>query len=114
MKPYDDYTKTAVEGAPFLNGTEWECWQFSVCLGGGVDSKRCVNDDSIDDDGGCPLIRIGVCDQRTPLEWTDANGRVLYRCTEKTTPAQARAEADEQQRVDLAAMHYPLLPEVSS
>ena len=90
MKSYDEYGETAADEPPFSNGPDWECWQFSVCLGGGVDAHRCVNDTLDEDDGddtGCPLIVLGVCGQMTPREWTDG-GRVVYRCTEKTTAAE--------------------------
>ncbi|MGY4098073.1 hypothetical protein ACW2Q0_00675 [Nocardia sp. R16R-3T] len=88
-------------GRPFSNSTEWEIWSYNVCHGAGNDARRCVNDDGED----CPLIALSLTD-RTPAEWTGPRGR--YRCTEKTTPAAARRQAEADERAAVEAEHYPL------
>lgn len=107
MKPHDEYELTAIDGAPFSSGTDWECWQFSVCMGGGVGGCRCVNDDNVDDGGGCPLILMSAVG-KTPVEWTGTTGTVIFRCTEKTTLAEQRAAAVAAEKARIAAQHYPL------
>lgn len=107
MKPYGDYARTAAEGAPFSNSTERECWQFSVCMGGGVAGRRCVNDDDVDDANGCPLIQLSL-HGKTPAEWTGPTGAVIFRCTAKTTPAEQRAAVAAAEKARIAAQHYPL------
>lgn len=108
MKSIEEYEKAARTGRPFSNSTEWEIWQFNACMGGGNDSRRCVNDDNDD----CPLITLAVSGC-TPAEWTGPHGR--YQCGEKTTLAQVRtaaaearrqAEAERQRRIDES--HYPM------
>ncbi|MFE3060570.1 hypothetical protein [Nocardia sp. NPDC059239] len=108
MKSFEEYEAAAREGSPFSNSTEWEIWQFNACMGAGNDSRRCVNDDNDD----CPLVMLAVqgC---TPAEWTGPRGR--YQCSEKTTPAQARAAAAQARRQAGAELqrqidesHYPM------
>lgn len=99
MRTWDEIEKAARPGRPFSNGTEWEIWQFNTCMGGGNDSRRCVRDDNDD----CPLIAVSLTDV-TPTEWEGPRGR--YRCTEKTTPAQSRAEAAADDRAAIEARHY--------
>lgn len=115
MKAADEYESTALDGAPFSNSTDSEIWFYNVCRGGGVEARRCVNDDNDD----CPLITLAVIGQ-TPVEWVDGrteNGeaRLGDRCTEKTTPAEARrVEREAQATADRAAIeaqhHGPLFP----
>ncbi|WP_280471166.1 hypothetical protein [Nocardia cyriacigeorgica] len=101
MRTHDEIEKAARPGRPFSNGTEWETWQYNVCMGGGTDSRRCVLDDNDD----CPLIAVSL-NEVTPVEWEGLRGR--YRCTEKTTPAQARAADAAAERAAIEAQHYPL------
>lgn len=114
MKTYDEYERMALPDPAFSCHADLECWQFSVCSGGGVSGRRCVNDDSIEDGGGCPLLVLAVCGQKTPQEWLEAKGKVAYRCTEKTTPAEARrveqAAEEEAERAALRAEHYLMFP----
>lgn len=109
MRSYEEYEKTARDGAAFSNGTEWEIWSFNVCMGGTNPERRCVNDDFADDGEGCPLILLSMVG-KTPAEWVGAHGR--YRCTEKTTPAEARrAERlarEAAEREALESEHYPM------
>jgi hypothetical protein len=87
VRPPDEYDKTARPGRAFSNSTEWEIWSYNVCHGGGNEPARCVNDDGDD----CPLITLSLT-ERIPAEWTGPHGR--YRCAEKTTPAEARRQAN--------------------
>ncbi|MFI5541997.1 hypothetical protein ACIA5H_37105 [Nocardia sp. NPDC051900] len=112
MKSPDEYERTALVGAPFSNSTESEVWFYNVCAGGGVEARRCVNDD--DEFNPCPLVTLAVLGQ-TPAEWVDgrtASGeaRLADRCTEKTTPAEARREANikaaAEERAVIEAQHY--------
>ncbi|WP_063039676.1 hypothetical protein [Nocardia pseudovaccinii] len=116
MKSADEYYDTALVGAPFSNSTDSEIWFYNVCRGGGVEARRCVNDD--DEFNPCPLITLAVIGQ-TPAEWVDGRtesgeARLADRCTEKTTPAEARRAAREAQeaaeRAALEASHYPMFP----
>lgn len=114
MKHYDEYEKTSRPGRPFSNSTEWEIWQWNVCLGRGVSERECVNDsdEAIDAHGGCPLILLSL-DDKTPGEWRFGQ---TPRCTEKTTAAeQRRAEKtarDAAEKAALDAAHYPMFPEI--
>ncbi|GAB4582602.1 hypothetical protein [Nocardia sp. IFM 10818] len=108
MKSLEEHETAAHDVPPFSNGTEWEIWQYGMCMGGGTQARRCVNDDNDD----CPLIALAVTG-RTPAEWTGPHGR--YQCGEKTTPAQARtaaaqarreADTELQRRIDES--HYPM------
>lgn len=111
MKTYDEYERTARDGRPFSNSTEWEVFQFDVCMGQGHTKRRCVNDDSADDGDGCPLILLFL-DERWPAEWVGARYGPT-RCTEKTTAAEQR-RADRQQRAEAqTAAQYPMFPESS-
>jgi hypothetical protein len=115
MKSYEEYEQTAKDGRPFSCGTDWEVWQYAVCLGNGRDDRRCLNDDGIDEGEGCPLILLSLND-RTPVEWLSPRGHVIKSCRAKTTAADARrAEwyaAADARREALAAAHYPMFPEV--
>jgi hypothetical protein len=109
MKSYEEYEKSARPGPAFSNGTQWETWQYSVCMGGGNDRRACVND--ADDD--CPLIMLGVLDEKTPAEWRTG---AQPGCSEKTTAEeQRRAQRAAQEAADRAALeaqHYGPLFEV--
>ena len=109
MRSYEEIEKDARPGRAFSNSTDWEIWQYNVCLGCGSDDRRCVNDDSIDDDGGCPLILVSLNDM-TPAEWVGPHAR--YRCTAKTTVAEAkratRESAKAAEKVALETEHYPM------
>lgn len=112
MRTYDEYERTAAPAVPFLNGTEWAIWHFSVCLGGGVTARRCVHDDAVNDGDGCPLIRLSV-EKKTPAEWVGTKGTVIHRCTEKTTQTEAHVAAVAEAKARLEAEHYSLFgPEV--
>lgn len=115
MKSYQEYATTARSGRPFSNGTEWDLFQFNVCMGQGNPDRRCVHDDSIDDDGGCPLIMVSLQD-KWPREWVGARFGPT-RCTEKFTAAeQRRADRLDRESADAArlqAEHYPMFPEAS-
>lgn len=105
MRSHGQIEADARPGRAFSNGTEFEIWQFNVCMGGGHNLRRCINDDSIDEDGGCPLIALSLADL-IPAEWTGPHGR--YRCTAKITAAQQHAvdAAELRRRVDES--HYPM------
>lgn len=105
MKSPTEYEKTARPGTPFSNGTEWEIWQYATCMGNGNDSRRCINDDN----DSCPLIMLSL-NEMHPAEWTGPRGR--YRCSEKTTPADARREAAAAQQAAIDAAHHGVLFEI--
>lgn len=103
VKSYDEYEKLARPGRAFSNSTDWETWQYSVCLGSGNDRRACVNDTGDD----CPLIALAVLGDKTPAEWRRRN---QPSCSEKTTRAEQRAverkaEQDAEQAA-LEAQHY--------
>ncbi len=108
MKTFDEYNATARDGSAFSNSTSWEIWSFNVCYGADHPGRRCVNDDDADAGNGCPLILLGLIG-RIPAEWTGPDQR--YTCTEKTTPADARRQAEAHQRAAVEAAHHgPLFP----
>ncbi|WP_405137473.1 hypothetical protein [Nocardia sp. NBC_01388] len=115
MKPYEEYEKTATDGRAFSCGTDWEVWQYAVCLGNGRMDRRCVNDDGIDDGNGCPLILLSLND-KTPVEWLGSRGKskgeVVMSCRAKTTPADVRRSEREAEtaaaREALDSAHYPM------
>lgn len=105
MKDYATYERTAKPGRPFSNSTDWEIWQANTCMGGGTESRRCVNDDNDD----CPLIVL-MLHERHPAEWTGKRGQ--YRCAEKTTPADARREQAAAEQAAIDASHCGVLFEL--
>lgn len=103
MKSYDEYEKLARPGRAFSNSTQWETWQYSVCLGGGNEARACVNDA----DDGCPLITLAVLGEKMPAQWRTG---ARPGCSEKVTAAeQRRAEREAQEATERAAIeaqHY--------
>lgn len=112
MRSYEEIVQDAKPGRPFGNSTDWEIWQYNVCLGCGNDDRRCVHDDGVDQGDGCPLILVSLSDM-TPAEWVGPHGR--YRCTAKTTAAEAKRAAREvartAEKAALETEHYSMFDE---
>lgn len=80
MKSYADYKATALPVDPFPNPADRGGFEFSVCCGGDISRLRCVTQPG----GRCPLLRLAG-EGFTPREWTNHDGRLIYRCADKTT-----------------------------
>lgn len=77
---YEQAWRTGRDGPAFSNGTEFDVWMSAHCA-------DCLNDQRIDETGGCPLILV-AWDGRIPIEWEEDRPLTLgrqYRCLMRRT-----------------------------